>query len=54
MKWDDYVRMLDDRIKDYTINTQNAHKAYLSEQAKLNAAIEAKEMYEQLIKDGKL
>jgi hypothetical protein len=51
MKRDDYLKMLEDRINDYTYNMSNAYLSYLSEKSKLEAAIKAKEMYEKLLEE---
>jgi hypothetical protein len=52
MKPDDYLKMLEDRITDYSYNMATAYRNYLSERSKLEAAIKAKEMYEKLVEEG--
>lgn len=52
MKHDEYMKMLDDRIKECEYNKKVAYRTYLAENAKLQAAIDAKLMYEILCKEG--
>jgi hypothetical protein len=51
MKPDEYLRMLDDRIRECEHNTKVAHRTYMAESAKLKAAMEARVMYEKLLRE---
>lgn len=52
MKPDEYLRMLEDRIKECQYNMDVTYRAYTAEAAKLKAAEDALKMYEQLLREG--
>lgn len=51
MKPDEYLRMLEERIDDCTSNMNSAYRNYLAEKSKLQAALTAKKMYNELVKE---